>query len=139
MDTSLVVLLVRVVVSLGVVLAVMAGAAAVLRRSGVVGTVGAGKRAGHRRRRPAPVEVIARHGLSRSSSVAVVRLGERALVLGVTEQQVTLLTEIDPAEVDAPPDLEDSPAGPTGPGIGAGALPWKVALEQLRERTVRRS
>jgi flagellar protein FliO/FliZ len=134
MDTSLVVLLVRVVVSLGVVLAVMAGAAAVLRRSGVAGTAMAGKR-GTRRR--AAVEVIARHGLSRSASVTVVRMGERALVLGVTEHQVSLLAEIDPAELDAPPD--DAAAGPAGPGIGAGALPWKVALEQLRDRTVRRS
>jgi len=81
MDTSLVVLLVRVVVSLGVVLAVVAGAAAVLRRSGVVGTTGMSKRG--LRRRHVPLEVIARHGLSRGSSVAVVRLGDRALVLGV--------------------------------------------------------
>ena len=137
MDTSLIALLVRVVVSLGVVMAVMAGAAAVLRRSGVVGTASVGKRG--LRRRHVPLEVIARHGLSRSSSVAVVRLGERALVLGVTEHQVSLLAEIDPAELDAPPDPHDSNAASTGPGIGAGALPWKVALEQLRERTVRRS
>jgi flagellar biosynthetic protein FliO len=135
MDTSLAVLLVRVVVSLAVVLAVMAGAAAVLQRSGVAGTAGSGKRGA--RRRTAPVEVIARHGLSRGASVTVVRLGGRALVLGVTEHQVSLLTEIDPAELDAPPD-EDA-VGPAGPGIGAGALPWKVALEQLRDRTVRRS
>jgi len=137
MDTSLVALLVRVVVSLGVVLAVMAGAAAVLRRSGVVGTGPAGRRG--MRRRGMPVEVIARHGLSRTSSLAVVRLGERALVLGVTEHQVTLLTEVDPAELDAPPDPDEMFVGPAGPGIGAGPLPWKVALEQLRERTVRRS
>jgi flagellar biosynthetic protein FliO len=139
-DTSLVALLVRVVVSLGVVLAVMAGAAAVLRRSGVAGTGGSGKWGA--RRRTAPVEVIARHGLSRGASLTVVRLGGRALVLGVTEHQVSLLTEVDPAELTGPPSdgpPEDSAAGPAGPGIGAGALPWKVALEQLRERTVRRS
>lgn len=137
MDTSLIALLVRVVVSLGVVLAVMAGAAAVLRRSGVAGTTGMGRRG--LRRRHMPVEVIARHGLSRNSSVAVVRLGQRALVLGVTEQQVSLLTEIDPAELEAPPEPPDAAAGPAGPGIGAGPLPWKVALEHLRDRTVRRS
>ena len=135
MDTSLVALLIRVVVSLGVVLAVMAGAAAVLRRSGVVTTAGPGRRGG--RRRPAPVEVVARHGLSRGASLAVVRLGGRALVLGVTEHRVSLLTEVDPAELDSVPD--DIAAGPAGPGTGAGVLPWKVALEQLRERTVRRS
>ena len=137
MDTSLVALLIRVVVSLGVVLAVMAGAAAVLRRSGVVGVAPAGRRG--MRRRGASVEVIARHGLSRTSSLAVVRLGERALVLGVTEHQVTLLTELDPAELDASPGPDDSFVGPAGPGIGAGTLPWKVVLEELRERTVRRS
>lgn len=137
MDVSLLALLVRVVVSLGVVLAIMAAAAAVLRRSGVVGAAPAGKRG--MRRRSLPLEVIARHGLSRGSSLAVVRLGERALVLGVTEHQVTLLTEVDPAELDATPDPDELFVGPAGPGTGAGALPWKVALEQLRERTVRRS
>jgi flagellar biogenesis protein FliO len=140
MDTSLAALLVRVVVSLGVVLVVMWGAATVLRRSGVVGTAATGRRGG---RRTAPVEVVARHGLARGASVIVVRLGGRALVLGVTEQHVSLLTEIDPAELDAPVDALDtgsSDAGSTaGPGIGSGSLPWKVALEQLRERTVRRS
>jgi len=137
MDTSLVALVVRVVVSLGVVLVVMWGAATVLRRSGVAGTAA---RRGVRRK--APVEVIARHGLSRGASVTVVRLGGRALVLGVTEHQVSLLTELDPAELDAPADAIDpgsSSAGTAGPGIGSGSLPWKVALEQLRERTVRRS
>jgi flagellar biogenesis protein FliO len=135
MDTSLVALLVRVVVSLGVVFAVMAGAAAVLRRSGVAGTALSGRRG---TRRTPPVQVIARHGLSRGASVTVVRLGGRALVLGVTEHRVSLLSEIDPAELDAPPD-DDNTAGPAGPGIGPGSAPWKVALEQLRERTVRRS
>ena len=134
MDTSLVALLARVVVSLGVVLAVMAGAAAVLRRSGVTGTALSGRRGS---RRTPPVQVIARHGLSRGASLTVVRLGGRALVLGVTEHQVSLLTEIDPAELDSLND--EAAAGPAGPGIGPGSLPWKVALEQLRERTVRRS
>jgi flagellar biogenesis protein FliO len=134
MDTSLVALLVRVVVSLGVVLAVMAGAAAVLRRSGVAGSAVSGRRG---LRRTPPVQVIARHGLSRGASVTVVRLGGRALVLGVTEHRVSLLTEIDPAEFGSSDD--ENLAGPAGPGIGSGSAPWKVALEQLRERTVRRS
>ena len=137
MDVSLFTLLIRVVVSLGVVLAVMAAAAAVLRRSGVVGAAPAGRRGA--RRRNLGLEVIARHGLSRSSSIAVVRLGERALVLGVTEHQVTLLTEVAPAELEAAPEPDDTFAGTAGPGIGPGTLPWKVALDQLRERTVRRS
>jgi flagellar protein FliO/FliZ len=134
MDTSLVALLVRVVVSLGVVLALMAGAATGLRRSGLTGTAGAGRRG---LRAPRPVQIVSRHGLSRGASITVVRLGDRGLVLGVTDHQVTLLTEIDPAELEAPSD--DQTAGPPAPGIGAGSLPWKVAIEQLRDRTVRRS
>ena len=139
MDTSLVALLVRVVVSLGVVLMVMWGAAVVLRRSGVTGTAAASGGRRGLRRRPVPVEIVSRHGLTRGASITVVRMGTRGLVLGVTEHQVSLLTEIDPAEFDAPPEEPGIAAGPAGPGIGSGSLPWKVALEQLRERTIRRS
>jgi flagellar protein FliO/FliZ len=137
METSVAALLVRVIVSLGVVLLIMWGTAAVLRRSGVLGTAPAARRGV--RRRGMPVEVIARHGLSRTSSLAVVRLGGRALVLGVTDHQVTLLTEVDPAELDALPDFDNDLVGPAGPGTAAGPLPWEVTLEQLRDRTVRRS
>jgi flagellar protein FliO/FliZ len=46
------------------------------------------------------VRVVHRQPLSRSSSVAVVTVGSRVLVLGTTEQQVQLLTELDPEELD---------------------------------------
>jgi len=46
-----------------------------------------------RRLVPGMTEVVSRQALSRAASVVVVRVGERALVLGVTEQQVSLLTE----------------------------------------------
>jgi flagellar protein FliO/FliZ len=56
------------------------------------------------------VQVVQRQPLSRTSSVAVVTVGSRVLVLGTTEQQVQLLTELDPDELDVPdlavPDLE---------------------------------
>lgn len=48
------------------------------------------------------VQVLARQALSRTSSVAVVQVGETALVLGVTEQQVTLLTQTGLEAVQAP-------------------------------------
>jgi flagellar protein FliO/FliZ len=127
--TSLVALVVRVVISLAVVLAVMAGAAAVLRRNGVGGMGGA--------RRTGRVEVMARHGLSRASSVAVVRLGERALVLGVTEHSVTLLAEADPAELA--PQEPEAPGTASPGGFPPASSAWKAILEQLRDRTVRRS
>jgi flagellar protein FliO/FliZ len=50
--------------------------------------------------------VVQRQPLSRTSSVAVVTVGSRVLVLGTTEQQVQLLTELDADELDVPvPDL----------------------------------
>lgn len=54
----------------------------------------------------APVQVLHRQQLSRSASVAVVTVGSRVLVLGTTDQQVSLLAELDPDELAAE-DLED--------------------------------
>ena len=55
----------------------------------------------------APIRVVHRQALSRSSSVAVVTIGSRVLVLGTTEQQVQLLTELDPEELEVmDPTLE---------------------------------
>ena len=51
-------------------------------------------------REGAPVQVLHRQPLSRGSSVAVVSVGSRVLVLGTTDQQVRLLTELDPDELD---------------------------------------
>jgi flagellar protein FliO/FliZ len=44
--------------------------------------------------------VLARQQLGRGASVAVIRIADRALVLGVTEQNVQLLTEADLAAVE---------------------------------------
>jgi flagellar protein FliO/FliZ len=44
--------------------------------------------------------VVARQQLSRNASLVVVRLADRGLVLGVTDQQVRLLGETDPAELE---------------------------------------
>jgi len=42
------------------------------------------------------VQVVHRQPLTRTSSVSVVTVGDRVLVLGTTEHQVSLLTELDP-------------------------------------------
>ena len=47
------------------------------------------------------VRVVGRQPLARSASLAVVEVGERVLVLGVSEQGVSLLAELDPAELPA--------------------------------------
>lgn len=46
------------------------------------------------------VNVVHRQALSRTSSVAVVTVGTRILVLGTTEQQISVLAELDPDELD---------------------------------------
>jgi flagellar protein FliO/FliZ len=90
----------------------------------------------------APVQVLHRQPITRGSSVAVVTVGTRILVLGTTEQQVTLLTELEPDEIelevaDLPQDdavPTDRPKGPatgaTGPLSGSLLSPqtWKQAL-----------
>src|SRR5690606_39182052 len=45
------------------------------------------------------VRVVHRRPLSRTASVAVVTVGERVLVLGTTDQQVSVLAELEPDEV----------------------------------------
>jgi flagellar protein FliO/FliZ len=49
----------------------------------------------------AVVRVVHRQPLSRGSAVAVVTVGSRVLVLGTTEQQVSVLAELDPDELGA--------------------------------------
>lgn len=47
-----------------------------------------------------PLQVLHRQSLSRSSGVALVSVGGRMLLLGTTDQQVQMLTEIDPVDID---------------------------------------
>ena len=74
----------RVLVSLAAVLGVMWVIARRVRKSG-----GGGKNATR------VIEVLDRTSLSKSASVAVVRVGDRALVLGVADAQVSVLGETD--------------------------------------------
>ena len=134
-DVSVVSLVLRVVVSLGVVLAVMAGAAAVLKRGGFGGAGAGGMGRGRAKH---SVEVLGRVTLGRNASVTVVRVGGRALVLGVSDQHVTLLTETDPAELNPPSTDPESPGTAAPGGFPPASSAWKAVVEQLRDRTVRR-
>ncbi len=78
---ELVVQLGRVVLSLVVVLVLLWVAARALRKNQ--------RRALH----GVEVDVLARQPLAQRSSLAVVQVGDRALVLGVTETRVDLLAE----------------------------------------------
>ncbi|MGX5655576.1 FliO/MopB family protein [Geodermatophilus nigrescens] len=97
------------------------------------------------------VEVVAHQRMGRASTVNVLRIGDRVLVVGATEQQVTLLAELDGEAVEA--TLAERAAAAPAEGRPAVALPaaggalsgsvldrgaWSGLVSQLRERTVRR-
>jgi len=105
------------------------------------------------------IEIVARHRLGRASTLNVVRIADVVLVVGATEEHVTLLTEMDPQAVEAavaerrPAPLhaawtgEDGDAAPRpaarpAPGDLAGSVfdkaGWGALVQGLRERTVRR-
>ena len=123
-------LLARLFVSLAVVFGLMWVAARILRKRGLGSTKGG----------PASsrIEVLARQGLGRTSSVQLVRVGGRTLVLGVTEASVSVLGEADPLLLEAEqalaalPVSSAEPAPATQPG-------WGSLVELLKERTVRSS
>jgi flagellar protein FliO/FliZ len=115
------------------------------------------------------IEVLARQRMGRSSTVNVVRIGDTCLVVGATEEHITLLAEVDPETVDAAvrtrpaaqpapvdavdeADAEDGDRSePVRPRVAArtsaGALGgsvfdrngWGSFVSELREKTVRRS
>ncbi len=59
------------------------------------------------------VNVVHRQPLSRTSAVSVVTVGNRILVLGTTEQQVSVLAELDPEDLD-PETAAEGTAEPAG-------------------------
>lgn len=109
-------LLLRVTVSLGLVLAVLWFAAKGLRSSQ------------RRSRAGVDVDVLTRQPLAQKSSLAVVRLGDRALVLGVTENRVELLHETALADVLVPVEAGDDDADASG-------APTSSALSAVRTST----
>ena len=107
------------------------------------------------------IEVVSRQRLGRTSTVNVVRIADVVLVVGATEEHVTLLAEVDVESVEAalaerrtPLKLaaeESSSPGVVVPvraaRVSSGALAgsvfdrngWGAFVNTLRERTVRKS
>ncbi|ABL80269.1 MULTISPECIES: flagellar biosynthetic protein FliO [unclassified Nocardioides] len=99
------------------------------------------------------VRVLHRHHLSRGSTVSVVAVGSRLLVLGATEHQVRVLTELDPEDLDTGDaevlSLADGPADrpaasepvaatrPGGALAGSvlSAATWRQALAAATRRS----
>ena len=127
-SASTLILFARLILSLAVVIGLMWVAANVLRKRGFSGV------AGRRGPRGPQVELLARRPLGRNASIAVVRVGERSLVVGVTDHQVTKLGDVEITEID----LDEDNTWTVSSGANGPATAWKTMLEQMRNRTARR-
>ena len=129
-DLSVVALLGRLAVSMAVVLTLLGLAAKLLRRRGLGGTGGGSTR----------IEVLARHGLGRTSSVQLVRVAGRTLVLGVTDTSVSLLGEGEALGLEVPDPARSSSTGSRlvpEPRSGLQVPGWGPLLEAVKDRTAR--
>lgn len=61
------------------------------------------------------LRVRSRQALSRGSSIAVVEVGSRVLVVGVSDAGVRMLTELDPFELDSEPTALTEPTSEPTP------------------------
>ncbi len=119
-NASLAVVLLRLVLAVAVVVGLLLLTARLTRR---VGERGAGSGRG-------VITVASRQPLSRTASIAVVHAAGRTLVVGITDTQVTLLSDRD--------GIVDSP---TAEPIDLSSLTpnsRKSMLNTLRERTTRK-
>jgi flagellar protein FliO/FliZ len=137
-------LVLRIGFSLLVVFGLMWGLAKVARRP-LSGNRGTGT-----------LSVLNRQQLARGAAVTIVQVADKALILGVTDQQVSLLgeTELDkfekhPHAVErrdsvplVPDDVLPPPAHPATEGRLDGSVlsprTWGSTLDFLRDRTTRR-
>jgi flagellar protein FliO/FliZ len=124
-------LVLRVGFSLLVVMGLMWALARAVRRP-----LGAGRAHG-------PLAVLNRQQLTRSAAVTVVRVADRAMILGVTDQHVSLLGEADIADFERPhPERRDTlPLGEDelpAAHPAAQMSPFSSTLDFLRDRTSRR-
>jgi flagellar protein FliO/FliZ len=133
-----------------------AGAAAGLTAEEVPGRRALRRNKARRRNR---LEVLARQSLGKNASVAVVRVGNRTLIVGVTDMAVQLLSEVDASVFDDNDELALSAqssesaqplqAAQTAQGMpmrdfelaasGGSSASGVSVLDLLRERTVRRA
>ena len=141
-------MIIRLVLCLAFVGGVLLFASRVAQKRGIGGATGV-------------IEVVARQRMGRASSVTVLRVAGRVLVVGSTEEQVTLLAEVEDDELQTslasvvpahraagePLTGEMPAARPALPQRnGSGALAgsvldrgtWTTVVQELRDRTVRR-
>ncbi len=150
LDSSVITLVLRLVVSLAIVIGVMFLVAGTLRKRGIVVGNGSTSKMGRGRRTPFDLEVVARRPLGRNAQLAVVRTAGKTLVLGITEHQVTMLAEADPIFGEFETIQVNDYSGDfveqtteaqrtvlSGTANGGSFPTWKTLLEGVRDRTVR--
>ena len=118
-------LVLRIGFSLFVVLGLMWALARVVRRP-------AGANRAHGR-----LAVLNRQQLTRGAAVTVVKVADRAMILGITEQQVSFLGEAELTDFEAPHEQRDNV---DLPGAHPGTIPDRLdrsLLDRLRDRTSR--
>lgn len=125
--------LVRLFLSLATVLTLMVFLARYLRHRQIGSGLGMG--ATQRRKRGLPLEVVTRQGLSRGSSLAVVRVSGQLLLLGVTDSTVSVLRELEEMD-EVIPAAVGQPASALTPAVRSDLVGSFV--ETLRQWTVRR-
>jgi flagellar protein FliO/FliZ len=101
------------------------------------------------------LSVLNRQQLSRGAAVTVVRVADRAIILGVTDQQVSLLGEADLEDFETHhlphrdhlsisgddldlPDAHPAPAKGRLDGSLLSPQTWTSTIDFLRDRTTRR-
>jgi flagellar protein FliO/FliZ len=138
-------MVIRLVLCLAFIGAVLLYASRLAQKRGLGGSTGV-------------IEVVARQRMGRTSSVSVLKVAGRVLVVGSTEEQVTLLAEVEDDELRTAmaAAAPQAGAGADAAAPGRAALParggsgglagsvldrgtWTTVVQELRERTVRRS
>jgi flagellar biosynthetic protein FliO len=123
-DTSTAALVLRLALSLGLVLALVGGFTWVLRRRGLL-RPGAGM--GRRGR----LEVLDRRSLNKHASIVLARVGGTAVLLGVTEERVQVLSTaegLDAAWQDLPGTDATDTAVPAAPALSTPAATGAPAV-----------
>jgi flagellar protein FliO/FliZ len=131
-------LLPRLFISMAVVLVVMWLAARFLKNRQFPG---AGMRIpnGSGNKREPIVQLLGRQGVGKGASVSVVRAGDKTLVIGVTDNNVTLLGEIDHIDLATQSEPQRTVAPVASAPTADVASARKGLLEQVREMTVRKA
>jgi flagellar biogenesis protein FliO len=102
-------LLARLVISLFIVLMVLWVLAQIVRKRGLPGSRGQNGRRALRQ-----VDVLARQSLGKGQTLMTVRVDDRVVLLGVTAQSITTLSELDPTAYGIAPEV--------GTGTGTGEI-----------------